>query len=196
MKKRLLLTTSLICIGLSAQAQLRFGVMGGFQSSQLHASASGVRLSTSGLLGIHIGGVVEYAVNEKLYIQPGLMLSFKGGNYRDGFDAYKTSLTYLEVPVQAIYKHEIGSGKLVGGIGPYFGFLMGGTDDDEPIAVGKEVKGFDAGLKLSGGYELTEKKLLLNLFYNAGLANINPSSLIKLKNSTVGLSITYFFGGQ
>jgi hypothetical protein len=194
MKKILLLTTSLICFHLSTYAQLRFGLTGGIQSSKLQVSASGFNVNTSGLFGVHVGGVAEYTVNDNFFIRPELLLSFKGGTLSDGFDKYRTNLTYLEVPIQAVYKYEVGTGKLVGGIGPYLGFLLGGMDDDERIEVGTDVKALDAGLRLLGGYELTEKNLMLNLFYNVGLANINPSSSAKLKNSTFGLSVTYFLG--
>lgn len=196
MKKLLLLTTSLIFVQITTYAQLRFGLTGGLQSSKINISASGLRVNTSGLFGAHVGGVAEYAVNDNVFIRPELLLSFKGGALRDGVDSYKLNLTYIELPIQGIYKYEVGSGKLVGGVGPYFGFLLGGKDDDEPIKVGTDIKGLDVGLRLLGGYELTDKNLGINLFYNSGLANINPISGATIRNSTIGLSVTYFLGGR
>lgn len=194
MKNLLLLTTSLICVQLTTYAQLRYGLAGGLQSSKVHLSALGLSINTNGMFGAHVGGVAEYAVSDNFFIRPELLLSFKGGTFKNGIDSYKLNLTYLELPIQGIYKYEIGSGKLVGGIGPYFGFLLGGKDDDEPIVVGTDIKGLDAGLRFLGGYELTEKNLGINLFYNMGLANINPDSGAKIRNSTIGVSVTYFFG--
>ncbi len=185
----------MICMHVTTYAQLRFGITGGLQSSKMHASALGRSISTGSIFGAHVGGVAEYAINDNIFIRPELLLSFKGGTENDGGDLYKLSLTYLELPIQGIYKYEIGSGKLVGGIGPYLGFLLGGKDEDgDPIAVGDDIKGFDAGLRLLGGYELTDKNLGINLFYNTGLANVVPGSRVSVKNSTIGLSISYFFG--
>lgn len=194
MKKILFLSAILIFAQLTTYAQLRFGITGGLQSSKVNMSASGLTINTSGLFGVHAGGVAEYAVNENFFIRPELLFSLKGGRLKDGSDTYTLSLSYLELPIQGVYKYEVGSGKLVGGIGPYFGFLLGGKDDDEKIEVGTDIKGLDAGLRFLGGYELTDKNLSLNLFYNSGLANINPGSGIKIRNSTIGVSVTYFLG--
>ena len=194
MKKLLLLTTLLTCFQVGTYGQLRFGLTGGLQSSKITASASGVSLNTSSVLGFHLGGVAEYAVNDNIYIRPELLFSSKGGVFKSGTSSFKLNTSYIELPIQVLYKYELQSGKLVGGLGPYFGFLLGGTDTGRAISVGTDVKGVDAGLKLIGGYELLEPGLMINLFYNAGLANINPDSDVTIKNSTVGLSLTFLLG--
>ncbi|AQG80387.1 porin family protein [Spirosoma montaniterrae] len=200
MEKALLLLVVSIGISLSAQAQLRYGLTAGLQSAKMRFSGSGLSISTQGQVGVHLGAVAEFSLSEKFVLRPQFGLSLKGGRLLDDGDVLRTNLTYLELPVHLAYKHELASGnKLVGGIGPYFGFLLGGNSDGERIVTGEDLKGFDAGLSLMGGYEITDKNLTVNLFLNPGMANLVPglnSSDVKATNSTFGLSVSYFLGGQ
>lgn len=195
MKKALLALMVLLGVGTVAHAQEppRFGLVGGLQSSSLRST-----VSTNGLFGVHIGGMAELSLTDNIVIRPQLLYSLKGGSE----DGLTVRLSYLELPVHAVYKTEVGSGKLFGGLGPYLGFMVSGRVSDgvdsEALTIGDDIKGFDAGLSLMGGYELTEQKLSVNLFYNTGFANLNPgsSSTTKTTNGTFGLSVAYFLGQQ
>ncbi|GAB3566971.1 hypothetical protein GCM10027578_16880 [Spirosoma luteolum] len=195
MKKVLLIAAFILGFHRLANAQVRYGLTAGVQSSTLRFSGGGLRLSTSGLAGVHLGAVAEYSLNDNLSVRPELLFSMKGGSITDGSDVARLRTSYIELPVQGVYKYEVGLGKLVGGLGPYIGLFIGGNSDGERIESGTDLKAFDAGLRLLGGYELTEQNLSFQLVYNTGLANIAPSSgLVKMTNSTVGLSVSYFFG--
>jgi hypothetical protein len=185
MKQNLLLLAALLGVGFTTQAQNtpRFGIMGGLQSASIRST-----ISSDGKFGIHLGGVAEIPVSEQFVIRPQLLYSMKGGS---SFGS-SVSLNYIELPVHAVYKAEVGNGKLFGGIGPYFGFLAGATDEDGDKI--DDINSFDAGFSLLGGYELTENKLAFNLFYNSGLTNLNTGSSISVTNGTFGLSVAYFFG--
>jgi Outer membrane protein beta-barrel domain len=198
MKKLLLLFTAVIGFQVAAQAQgIRYGLTAGLQSSHQRFSGNGLSIATSGLFGIHLGGVAEYAISDAIVIRPQLGLSLKGGRLLDDGDVYKTNLTYIDLPVHAVYKYEAGPGKILGGIGPYFSLFAGGKDDGDKLKVGTNIKGFDMGLSLMAGYELTDKNLSINLFYSPGLLNLVPSKYNtrgKYTNSTIGISVAYFLG--
>lgn len=175
----------------AAQTPTRFGIVGGLQSSTIRFSSSGVNLNTSGKFGIHLGGVAEVPLTEQIMLRPQLLYSMKGGT----INGNTASFSYIELPVHAVYKIETGNGKVFGGLGPYFGFQAGATDEEGDKIT--EFNGIDVGLSLLGGYELTEKKLAFNLFYNSGLANIyksSSSSSVSVTNGVFGLSVAYFFG--
>jgi Outer membrane protein beta-barrel domain len=197
MKKFTLLFIAVIGFQVVAEAQqLRYGFTAGLQSSKLAISGNnGLSITSNGLFGIHLGGVAEYSINDNIAIRPQFGLSLKGGRFNTLGTNFKTNLTYIDIPIHAVYKYEVGPGKIMGGVGPYFSFFMGGKSADEKLKSGTDIKGLDVGLSLMGGYELTAQNLSINLFYNPGLANIDPdNSSVKLRNSTFGLSVAYFLG--
>jgi hypothetical protein len=188
MKKIVFTVLSVLSFFAQVQAQnpARFGVVGGIQSSTIR----GQTLSSDGKFGFNLGGVAELSLSDKFLIRPQLLYSSKGGVYQ----RYRDTYSYIEIPVHAVYKAEVGQGKLFGGVGPYFAFLASATNS---IGLNlEEVKGFDAGLSLMGGYELTEQKLSFNLFYNTGLTSIYSDASVSqtVTNGTFGLSVAYYFG--
>lgn len=172
-----------------AQISKRFGVVGGLHSASIRSTGLDSKF------GFHIGGVAELAINDNVLIRPQLLYSTKGASVSAGGLTYSINLSYIEIPIHAVYKAEVGTGKLFGGLGPYIGILAGARDSDGDDVDG--LKTVDAGLSLLGGYELTEQKISVNLFYNTGFTNIAtnaPRTGSSNTNSTFGLSVAYFFG--
>ncbi len=75
-------------------------------------------------------------VAQDFYIQPGVLLSTKGATSEDNSDV-KIKLSYIEIPINLLYKPVLGDGKLLLGFGPYIAFGVGGKlkDDGESIDV-------------------------------------------------------------
>lgn len=180
---------------------LRYGFVGGLQSSSMSFSDGKKNsLDTDARFGINIGGIAEYELSENFFLNPQFTLSTKGTNNILVND-FNLSLTYLEVPIYGIYKYELGDGKLLGGLGPYFGIAIAGKNTDgDALKFGSDItdnlRRTDIGLSFKAGYELTESNLTICMFYNAGLRNLNPrtNSDLTVKNSTIGLSVAYFIG--
>lgn len=124
-----------------------------------------------------------------------------------------TTLSYLEVPLNVGYRLEAGSAKVNFGLGPYLGFGIAGktkattsitgfptTETEEDIKWGNDedsdVKPLDFGLNIGAGIEFSN--IHIGLQYGLGLANIQPKgdSDNTAKNSTIGISLGYFFGGK
>jgi Outer membrane protein beta-barrel domain len=152
-------------------------------------------------------------------VQPGLLFSTKGAK-NTGMIAgqsiqQKVKLSYLEVPVNLLYKPVLGKGKLLLGFGPYIAFGLAGkvkTDaagqtqtsdakfkntvkpsDPSDKAYFKPV---DAGANLLFGYELSNK-LSAQLNAQLGLTKINPgyegaaNDKSTWKNTGFGISFGY-----
>lgn len=73
----------------------------------------------------HLGVTAEFLISEKFAIEPGLLFSAKGFKTEDFFwgSVFKDSyyLNYLEIPINAIYKIDLGSAKVLISAGPFFG---------------------------------------------------------------------------
>ena len=110
--------------------------------------------------GFNAGVNAEIPVGIDFYVQPGLLFSTKGAK-RDDIDA-STLLSYLELPVNFLYKPALGEGRMLLGFGPYVAYAIDGksklgnikTDlefGDEPGGF----KRFDAGANMLVGYEFS-----------------------------------------
>ena len=113
---------------------------------------------------------------------PGLELVRKGSKTSDGFGKDVTHLLYLELPIYALYRHQLpdNKGELFGGLGPYFGYGLAGnfkfTFNGETTKVpafdtkNGGFKRFDAGLALTAGYQFPGS-FRVRLAYEIGLVN-------------------------
>lgn len=214
-------------------AQVEVGVRAGLNVSKVHwKDADGPYSGVKGQPGFHVGMTFDIPVAPDFYIQPGALFTTKGGelrgdawfNYwRDEEIIYEdeyTKLTpyYLEVPINFLYKPQLGTGRLLFGAGPYIAYGLGGRYKDSydgATTTGKlefindwndksnspdvypYSKPLDFGLNVLGGYEFNNR-FSVQLNGGIGLANIEPNDAgrkpdYSMKNSTVGISVGYKF---
>lgn len=114
----------------SAQAQFSFGVRGGFNLTNMNESGGGISPDTKMKSGFQVGVVGDYAVSESFSIQPGLLFTTQGCSWDLEMFGTKVetsiNLNYLQVPVNAQYKLDLGNAKLFLQAGPYVGCALSG----------------------------------------------------------------------
>jgi hypothetical protein len=165
--------------------------------------------------GFHVGFNVQVPIASEFYFQPGLLYSTKGAkNVSDGGTSnYK--LSYLELPLNLVYKSQVGAGFIMLGFGPYVGYALNGeakytsgsvqvTNDIEftnEVNTGDPIltpyfKPLDFGGNLFFGYELAGG-LFFQLNTQLGMVDINPddkripNNKTSLKNTGFGISLGY-----
>lgn len=196
-----------------------FAVLGGVNMQNLNGKdASGDKLENEMIIGYHAGVNIQMPVAPEFYFQPGLQFSAKGAKNTDGLITNTYKLSYIEMPLNFVYKGQVGNGYFMLGFGPYVAYAIGGkviyeggsatvetdiefkkeVESGDPLTT-VYVKPFDAGANLFFGYEL-QAGLFLQLNTQLGLLNINPEdnritgdnkSLVK--NTGYGLSLGYRF---
>jgi len=219
--KVLMLALATASISLTSKAQSKggdakttFGVRAGvnFQNingKEADGSSTDYKLKT----GFNIGVNAEVPIAPDFYVQPGLLFSTKGAKETSGSTDVKVNISYLEIPINLLYKPELGDGKLLLGVGPYFAFGIGGKvkagSNDQSIKFKNEVtlaeygtdpyvKRFDAGGNLLVGYEMSSK-LSFQLNAQLGMTKINPKitgvsgDKTKYHNTGFGISVGYRF---
>lgn len=227
MKRKLMtIIAAVVLLTVAAQAQISFGVRAGAGLQNINGKdADGDKLENKMIPGFNIGVNVEIPVADEFYVQPGLLFATKGAKEEYeviGIDVTaKKSLSYLEIPINFLYKPQLGNGKLICGFGPYLAYGVAGkvhkewellgvdmsetpevkyqgkVDSDDPNDV-VYVKGFDAGANLLFGYELSFG-LSIQLNAQLGLLNMNPSyegvddDDSRDANTGYGLSLGYRF---
>ena len=213
--KALLLALATTAIIANANAQTTFGIRAGVNFQNINGEdADGDDLDFKMKTGFNIGVNAEIPVAPDFYVQPGVLFTTKGAKSKVDDDA-KINLSYIEVPINFVYKPMLGNGKLILGIGPYVAFAIGGkvsngNGDDTDVEFENEislvqygsgtpyVRRLDAGGNLLAGYEFSSK-LSVQLNAQLGMMKINPDingisgDDTKWKNTGFGISLGYRF---
>lgn len=175
-------------------------------------NAAGTELKNKLNTGFSAGADVAIPLGGGAYLQPGVDFTQKGTETPGGI---KTTLHYIDIPVNFVYKPVLGSGNFVLGFGPYLGFGVGGKvtnadgsstkveyrdefDRSVPAST-TQLRRSDAGANFLAGYEFANR-LSLNLKAQLGLKDINPdmsnegtNNQTRFRNTGFGLSLGYRF---
>lgn len=187
-----------------AQTKTTFGIRAGINLQNLNGkNSNGDKLDNQLKTGFNAGVNAEIPVGIDFYLQPGLLFSTKGAKFDNVSGKVKRNLSYIEIPVNFLYKPELGEGRILLGFGPYAGFAVGGNteigDSKSDIEFGNdagETKRFDAGANLLAGYEFSNR---LSFQLNAGLGLVNTHNRLDsdntttVKNTGFGISLGYRF---
>jgi hypothetical protein len=194
MKTGLILAAFLTCISFASIAQTTFGIRGGVNFQNLNGKEEdGSKVNNKLKTGVNIGVTADIPVAAPDYfVQSGLLFSSKGAKI-EGPDV-NVNLNYLEIPITFLYKPMLGNGRLLLGVGPYFGYAVGGKIGDIDISFDDDFKHFDAGGNLLFGYMFTEN-FSAQLNAQLGLVNIGQHSEgdATVKNTGFGVSLGYHF---
>ena len=194
----------LLSVPALAQSDVTYGIRAGVNFQNLNGKdIDGDKLENDLKTGFNVGVNAEIPIGIDFYLQPGLLFSTKGAKYSfQGTEATR-NISYLELPINFLYKPELGDGHLLLGFGPYAAYALGGkikgggTDID--MEFGNEIgetKPFDAGANLLAGYDFNNN---LSFQLNAGLGLINMynrpdgDSESSVKNTGFGVSLGYRF---
>jgi len=212
-------------------AQFKLGVTVGVSSNSIGYNLEDsddeddLKDATKAKIGYTVGLAAEYGFSEAVSLQTGLLLANKGYKIEfdeDGISAkQKTSLTYLEIPLNLAFK--ISNFQLHAG--PYVGFGLSGKEEAEYEIGGESeseegkfkfknkvsesdledlqddedyLRRTDFGLNLGVGYRLGP--VLVTATYSKGLSKLAPSydgndddDDDKFMNKGISLAATWFF---
>ena len=171
------------CISTELLAQMRAGVKGGLNVSNLYVDDVD---DENARFGFNLGFYGQILSSDVFAIQPELLFSTKGSKLEYGgglFDqTVKYNLSYLDLPVLAVFK--LGEAAEIH-VGPYVGYLLGASiSHDGDLGSGVDeidkdhLKSFDYGL--SGGFGLNFGSLQVGARYNYGLAELADSDAAEL----------------
>ena len=199
-----------------------FGIRAGVNFQNINGKdENDEKLKNDMLTGFNIGINAEIPVGVDFYFQPGLLYTIKGAKSEDVIlgQSFNTTLkiSYLEIPLNFLYKPLLGTGHLILGFGPYVAFGIGGkatyegggSSLTEKIKFQKTVQNsdpddvvyirpLDAGANMLVGYEFGNR-VSFQLNTQLGLTKINPEyegasdDNSSAKNTGFGFSLGYRF---
>ena len=200
----------------TAKAQISVGATAGFNMQNITGkNANGDNLSNKLAPRYTIGLNISVPLATEFAVQVGASFATKGAESSDKYT--KTTLNYVEIPLNLVYKPLLGDNHLLLGFGPYMGIGVGGrskttisgvTLDRKVVyknsVAAKEMvttsevyyRPIDAGVNLLAGYEFSNG---FSFQFNAqlGLTKINTtvsdvsSDKTSLKNTGFGVSVGY-----
>lgn len=203
------------------QNKTSFGFRGGYNVYTIHgryADGSNFWLKTEN--GFNLGADFEFPIARNFYLQPGLVYNQKGASFENYLYMSRVfkgdvKLSYIEVPVNIVYKPSVGGGHILLGAGPYLGrgtgreagvkegeFEVRFTEDVSTAELQQTpfyYRPWDAGANFLAGYQLSNN-LFAQFNGQIGMKKINPSvngqwegKKNKHRNLGVGFSVGYRF---
>src|ERR1700730_1688179 len=127
MKRMMMLATAraIIVFAKSQTSGINLGFKAGVNFQNLTGKdVNGNKLDNKLKTGLNLGVNAQIPIASDFYVQPGLEFNQKGAKSNDG--NYKTTISYIDVPVSLVYKPLVGTGHVIFGFGPYIGFGVGG----------------------------------------------------------------------
>ena len=127
------------------------------------------------------------------YFQPVLQFSRKGAKNTIAIVEIDYKISYVELPLNLLYRGALGNGFVLLGFGPYVGYAVNATATAGDVDTDMDIKALDAGAGVYAGYE-TGLGLYFQLNTQYGLLNMNPDDDDSvMKNVGFGLSLGYRF---
>lgn len=230
MKIRISLITAMIFSTMFLQAQQKvnlrgntsFGLRAGINFQNINGKdENGDKLENDILTGFNIGVNAEIPVGVDFYFQPGLLYTIKGAKSEDVILGQtikgKMKISYIELPLNFLYKPMLGKGHLLLGFGPYMAVGVSGqakykgsgstlksdikfknkvmnSDPDDVVYI----RPLEAGANLLAGYQFANR-VSFQLNTQLGLTKINPEyegapdDKTSAKNTGFGFSLGYRF---
>jgi len=197
--KSLLFSVAILFItvitGLSVNGQkTAFAIQAGANLQNLNGkTAAGNDLENSLAPGFHAGLNVIVPIAPDFYFQPGLQFSRKGAKNTSGPSDIKYNLSYVELPLNLLYRGQLGNGYVLLGFGPYVGYAVKAVEVVGDVDSDMDLKAFDAGAGVYAGYE-TGMGIYFQLNTQYGLLNLSTQDDDSvLRNVGFGLSLGYRF---
>lgn len=208
--KKLLLIPICVFIGLSAFAQVGFGIKGGLNLANLKYEArdesNGIPNAKS-LQSFQAGIIVDFSIGEWFSFQPGMMLTGKGSKVKYsgtlGTFTQKVNPIYIEVPANILFKPSIGTNtRVYFGAGPYIALgIAGRSSSDAQASIGSyytdhklkfgngnndDLKRIDIGGNVLAGLEFGNSFMVgaqygMSLINNAPGGNNDAPNILKNK---------------
>ena len=180
--KKLILSLFVVA-AFSATSFAQLNLKAGVNLANQAFESSGFTLEASTKVGFLIGANYATNLSESIALRPGIQFTIKGSKLDFLGSSLSSSFSYIEVPVDLVYK----TGDLSIHLGPYLGLLMAASSDGDDIK--DDVKSTDFGLNLGLGYSFGQFGVGAN--YGLGLSNISDDADGSVKNKVISVYVTY-----
>lgn len=203
MKQAILSIAAIAGLSVAAQAQTLIGFLPevGLNMASMKTESSLGNQTTDALLGLRAGAMVEMRFSRHFSFEPGVFYSMEGGKSTVLSTVTKTSLSYIQVPLNLKISFPLqGWSRVFAHVGPHVSYAvagqykMGSNSTDINFGNGtSQVNPLDIGAHIGAGYD-TGFGPYIRLQYAMGFNNLsNVSGVTTTNNSNFSASIGWEF---
>ena len=184
MKK--ILVAALLLTGTGAYAQsFQLGLKGGVNLSNY----SGTNFETSTMAGFHLGGLLNFKLGEVFSIQPEVLFSTQGAQYKNATTKSNLKVSYVNIPVMA----KLLFGGLYVEAGPQVGFKASEDANIPNQTINQFARNLDLSVGAGIGYQ-SKGGLGIGARYVAGVSKVgdfNKTTTLdpEFRNSLLQISL-------
>ncbi|WP_375435770.1 porin family protein [uncultured Hymenobacter sp.] len=204
MKPLRILALLFLLLAGASQTQAQFGIKAGVNNAVL--DGQNINMDTDYKTTYHVGAFLRLPIVGPLSIQPEVLYSLQGSQFKSAVANYDSKLHYLNIPVLAHVK----VGPVYAEAGPQFGVLLGARENGTlrisaadgygPVdrTADNNYKKNDFALAAGAGLELGS--VIIGARYTAGINNINDVDDLngandpRLKNRVIQAFVGIKFG--
>ncbi|MBK7123284.1 MAG: PorT family protein [Chitinophagaceae bacterium] len=190
---KFLLSVALVAFfmtGTVTAQKVSFGIKGGLNVYSIHNNDKS--LDNRPVTGFHIGALSHIHLAEKFALQPEVVFSTIGSNYKYGPDETRYNLSYINVPVLLQYMFKNG---LRLQAGPQVSFLVHARSHTGDIKtdIREDFRTADFGLATGASYLVPNTGFGFDARFNLGLSDINKNGTFKSSNRGLQVGVFYLF---
>lgn len=193
MKTIICAVLSLVCLAGTAKAQhANFGIKGGLNVYNIHHS-NGTYYNPAA--GVHAGVLSHIHLNKHWAVQPEVVFSTQGAQYRNAGNDINYNLSYINVPVLAQYMFANGIRVQAG---PQVGFLVNAVSKSNNLKqrITDDFNKVDFAMSAGASYLIPNSGLGFDARFNVGLSDISKNSAVNSTNRGFQAGIFYLFKNQ
>jgi hypothetical protein len=182
----ILVITAIVMVGTVNAQHVNIGIKGGLNSYKIQYDNN---TETNPKSGFHIGLLGHIHLTNQFGLQPEIVYSTQGGNYKSGSSVTVANLDYINVPVLLQYMFDNGFRLQAG---PQLGFLVGAKSNTNNN-LKDNLKPIEIGVSVGAGYIHVPSSFGVDARYNIGINSINESGSENPTNRGFQLGVFYLF---
>ena len=173
-----------------ANAQTKYGLKAGANFATFTGSDA---KDLDMLTAFYAGGFVNLEISDLISIQPDVLFSAKGAKSTQAGIDFTSNVNYISVPVMLQLKF----GSIYAEAGPQFGFLMSSEVSGGGVTLDAkdQTTSTDFGAAIGAGLKF-ENGLGIGARYTMGFSSTDDVGNSDIKNSVIGIGLSYTFGGN
>lgn len=179
----------IIMTGAANAQKVSFGIKGGVNIYDIHNSNG---IDYNPVVGLHAGVLSHIHLTKHFALQPEVVFSTNGANYRYTGNETRYNLGYINVPVLVQYMFNSG---LRVQAGPQVGFLVHAVSKDNNFKenIREDLNAVDFGLATGASYQIPNTGFGFDARLNLGLTDINKNGTVRSTNRGLQLGVFYIF---
>lgn len=179
----------IIMTGTANAQKVSFGIKGGLN---IYNADNRIGIDHNPVVGLHAGVLSHIHLTKHFALQPEIVFSTHGTNYRYNGDETRDRFGYINIPVLVQYMFNNGIRVQAG---PQLGFLVHAVSKYDNIKenIREDRNAVDFGFATGASYQIPNTGFGFDARVNLGLSDVNRNGTVRSTNRGLQLGVFYMF---